>query len=207
MAGRFKEYVYNPAFIADKYEEDIGLIDRAAIRADYSKMRKLANQRLKRFEGTQWSKSAIYKFNKNRFKRLDEIKSAEELAHLIVEVKEFIENPLSTVSGQQRNIKEHVEKLHEVGFTFVNTKNFSDFAMFMDRMRSLSLSSQYDSEQTAEVWNTLRKRGAKPEEVAEAFKQYTDEQLTEVPKAGGRIAISSDRIGEIWRKSRKAKNI
>ena len=65
MAGRFKEYAYNPAFIADKYEEDLGLIDRAAIRADYSSMRKLANQRLKRFEGTQWEKSEIYKFNKN----------------------------------------------------------------------------------------------------------------------------------------------
>ena len=203
MAGRFDEYVYNPLFLADKYEENVGLIDRAAIREDYTQMRKLANRRLKNFEGTQWAKSAIYKFNKNRFKRLDEIKSPEELAHLIVEVKTFIENPLSTVTGQQRNISEHVEKLHEVGFTFVNTKNFSDFAMFMDRMRALSLSSQYDSEQTAEVWNTLRKQGAKPEEVAEAFKQYADEKLEEAPKAGGRIAVSSDRISEIWRKTRK----
>lgn len=203
MAGRFKEYVYNPAFLADKYEEDVGLIDRAAIRADYSKMRKLANERLKRFEGTQWVKSEIYKFNKNRFKRLDEVKSAEELAHLIVEVKTFIENPLSTVTGQKRRIKGQVQKLHEVGFTFVNTKNFSDFAMFMDRMRALSLASQYDSEQTAEVWNTLRKQGANPAEVAEAFKQYTDEQLKEAPKAGERIAVSSNRIGEIWRKTRK----
>ena len=203
MAGSFKEYVYNPLFLADKYEEDIGLIDRAAIRADYSKMRKLANQRLKRFEGTQWTKSAIYKFNKNRFKRLDEVKSVEELANLIVEVKSFIENPLSTITGQQRNIKKKVEKLHEVGFTFVNTKNFSDFAMFMDRMRALSLSSQYDSEQAAEVWNKLRKEGAKPAEVAEAFNQYTNEQLKEAPKAGERVAVSSNRISEIWRKTRK----
>lgn len=203
MAGRFKEYVYNPLFLADKYEEDVGLIDRAAIRADYSKMRKLANQRLKRFEGTQWTKSAIYKFNKNRFKRLDEVKSAEELAYLIVEVKSFIENPLSTITGQQRRIKKQVEKLHEVGFTFVNTQNFSDFAMFMDRMRALSISSQYDSEQAAEVWNKLRKEGAKPAEVAEAFNQYTDEQLKEAPKAGDHIVVSSNRISEIWRKTRK----
>ena len=203
MAGRFKEYVYNPAFIADKYEEDLGLIDRAAIRADYSSMRKLANQRLKRFEGTQWEKSAIYKFNKNRFKRLDRVKNPEELAHLLVEVKGFLENPLSTVTGQQRRIKDTVETLHEQGFTFVNTKNFSDFAMFMDRMRALNLSSIYDSEQSAEVWNTLRKKGASPAEVAEAFNRYTKEQLESKPEAGGRIAISSNRIGEIWRKTRK----
>lgn len=203
MAGRFKEYVYNPLFLADKYEEDIGLIDRAAIRADYSQMRKLANQRLERFKGTQWEKSAIYEFNKNRFKRLDEIKSPEELAHLIVEVKAFIENPLSTVTGQQRQIKKRVEALHEVGFTFVNTKNFSDFAMFMDRMRALHLSSIYDSEQSAEVWNTLRKKGASPAEVAEAFNKYTQEQLESKPEAGERVAISSDRISEIWRKTRK----
>lgn len=203
MAGRFKEYVYNPLFLADKYEEDVGVIDRAAIRADYSQMRKLANERLERFKGTQWEKSAIYKFNKSRFKRLDEVKSPEELAHLIVEVKSFLDNPLSTVTGQKRKLKEHVESLHEVGFTFVNTQNFSDFTMFMDRMRSLSLSSLYDSEQSAEVWNTLRKQGAKPEEVAEAFKQYTDEKLSETPKAGGRVVVSSDRISEIWRKTRK----
>lgn len=203
MAGRFKEYVYNPLFLADKYEEDLGLIDRAAIRADYSSMRKLANQRLKRFEGTQWEKSAIYKFNKNRFKRLDQVKNPEELAHLLVEVKDFLENPLSTVTGQQRRIKDTVETLQEQGFTFVNTKNFSDFAMFMDRMRALNLASIYDSEQSAEVWNTLRKKGATPAEVAEAFSKYTQELLESKPEAGERIAISSDRIGEIWRKTRK----
>lgn len=203
MAGRFKEYAYNPAFIADKYEEDLGLIDRAAIRADYSSMRKLANQRLKRFEGTQWEKSAIYKFNKNRFKRLDQVKNPEELAHLLVEVKDFLENPLSTVTGQQRRIKDTVATLQEKGFTFVNTKNFSDFAMFMDRMRALNLASIYDSEQSAEVWNTLRKKGATPVEVAEAFNKYTQEKLESKPEAGERIAISSNRIGEIWRKTRK----
>lgn len=203
MAGRFKEYVYNPAFIADKYEEDLGLIDRAAIRADYSSMRKLANQRLKRFEGTQWEKSAIYKFNKNRFKRLDQVKNPEELAHLLVEVKEFLENPLSTVTGQQRRVRDAVETLQERGLTFVNTKNFSDFAMFMDRMRALNLASIYDSEQSAEVWNTLRKKGASPAEVAEAFNRYTQEQLESKPEVGGRIAISSNRISEIWRKTRK----
>lgn len=203
MAGRFKEYVYNPAFIADKYEEDLGLIDRAAIRADYSSMRKLANQRLKRFEGTQWEKSAIYKFNKNRFKRLDQVKNPEELAHLLVEVKDFLENPLSTVTGQQRRVKDTVTTLQEQGFTFVNTKNFSDFAMFMDRMRALNLASIYDSEQSAEVWNTLRKKGATPAEVAEAFNKYTQEKLESKPEAGERIAISSNRIGEIWRKTRK----
>ena len=201
MAGRFKEYAYNPAFIADKYEEDLGLIDRAAIRADYSSMRKLANQRLKRFEGTQWEKSAIYKFNKNRFKRLDQVKNPEELAHLLVEVKNFLENPLSTVTGQQRRIKDTVTTLQEQGFTFVNTKNFSDFAMFMDRMRALNLASIYDSEQSAEVWNTLRKKGASPAEVAEAFNKYTKEQLESKPEAGDRIAISSNRISEIWRKT------
>lgn len=203
MAGRFKEYVYNPLFLADKYEEDIGLIDRAAIRADYSSMRKLANQRLKRFEGTQWEKSALYKFNKNRFKRLDQVKNPEELAHLLVEVKSFLENPLSTVTGQQRRIEDTVETLQEQGFTFVNTKNFSDFAMFMDRMRALNLANIYDSEQSAEVWNTLRKKGASPAEVAEAFNQYTKERLESKPEAGGRIAISSNRISEIWRKTRK----
>lgn len=203
MAGRFKEYAYNPAFIADKYEEDLGLIDRAAIRADYTSMRKLANQRLKRFEGTQWEKSAIYKFNKNRFKRLDQVKNPEELAHLLVEVKDFLENPLSTVTGQKRRIKDTVTTLQEQGFTFVNTKNFSDFAMFMDRMRSLNLASIYDSEQSAEVWNTLRKHGASPAEVAEAFNKYTKEKLESKPEAGERIAISSNRIGEIWRKTRK----
>lgn len=203
MAGRFKEYVYNPAFVADKYEEDLGLIDRAAIRADYSSMRKLANKRLKRFEGTQWAKSAIYKFNKNRFKRLDQINNPEELAHLLVEVKDFLENPLSTVTGQRSRIKDTIETLHERGYIFVNTKNFSEFAMFMDRMRALNLSSIYDSEQSAEVWNTLRKQGASPAEVAEAFNKYTQEKLESKPEVGERGDVSSNRISEIWRKTRK----
>ena len=202
MSGRFKDYVYNPLFLADKYEEDTGTINRAAIRADYSAMRKVAMKRLKRFEGTQWAKSQIYKNNKNRFKKLDEVKDSEELAHLIVDLRNFLDNPLSTVSGQKRNIKPVLEALHERGFTFVNANNFSDFAIFMDRMRALGLSRLYDSEQSAEIWNKAREKGADPSEVAEAFNKFTDTQSSTSP-GGLRNAVSSDRIIEIWRNFRK----
>lgn len=203
MAGRFKEYVYNPLFLADKYEEDIGIIDRAAIRADYSQMRKLANQRLKRFKGTQWEKSQIYKFNKNRFKRLDQIKSAEELATLVVEVRDFLNKPESTVSGQVSRTTQLIKSLHESGFNFVNKSNVSDFLLFMDRMRALGLASSYDSDQTAEIWNELRKEGVKPAELAEAFKTHSEEQLKNAPDKVGLQNVSANDIRRIYRKAIK----
>lgn len=189
MAGRFAEYVYNPLFLADKYEENIGLIDRAAIRADYSKMRKLANQRLKRFEGTEWEKSATYKFNKNRFKKLDSIKSVEELASLIVEVKDFLESPRGSVTGQKRIRREAIETLHERGFDFVNTTNFAQFTQFMQRMRALGLSKLYDSEQSADIWNTLRKEGVSNADIEKAFTEYSNQE--DVRASGG---VSADAV-------------
>lgn len=198
MAGRFQDNVYNPLFLADKYEENIGLINRSAIRADYSAMRKQAMKRLKRFEGTEWENSAIYRFNKNRFKKLDSIKSAEELAHLSVELKEFLENPAASVTGQKRIRRERIETLHERGFRFVNASNFNAFAQFMSRMRSLGLASIYDSEQSAEIWNTLHEEGAPPDDVAEAFKQFQENNAVNGVRASG---VSSDQIRRIWEKT------
>lgn len=196
MAGKFPEYVYNPLFLADKYEENIGLIDRAAIRADYSHMRKLANQRLKRFEGTEWEKSATYKFNKNRFKKLDSIKSAEELASLIVEVKEFLESSRGSVTGQKRIRREAIETLHERGFTFVNTGNFAQFTQFMQRMRALGLSKIYDSEQTADIWQKMREKGASNADIEKAFTEYSKQE--DVRTSGG---VSADAVRAFIKKS------
>lgn len=196
MSGKMPEYVYNPAFLADKYEENVGVIDRAAIRADYSQMRKLANKRLKRFEGTEWEKSATYKFNKNRFKKLDSIKSAEELASLLVEVKEFLESPRGSVTGQKRIRREAISTLHERGFTFVNTSNFAQFTQFMQRMRSLGLSKVYDSDQSADIWNTLRGEGASNADIEKAFTNYSKQE-------DGRVngGVSADAIRAFIQKS------
>lgn len=196
MAGKLPEYVYNPLFLADKYEENVGVIDRAAIRADYAYMRKLANQRLKRFEGTEWEKSATYKFNKNRFKKLDSIKSAEELASLLVEVKDFLESPRSSVTGQKRIRREAIETLHERGFDFVNTRNFEQFTQFMQRMRALGLSKLYDSDQTADIWQKMRERGASNADIEKAFMEYSN---TEDVRASG--GVSADAIRTIIQKT------
>lgn len=196
MLGKFPEYVYNPAFIADKYEENIGAIDRAAIRADYAYMRKLANQRLKRFEGTEWEKSATYKFNKNRFKKLDSIKSAEELASLLVEVKDFLESPRSSVTGQKRIRREAIETLHKRGFSFVNTANFAQFTQFMQRMRALGLSKLYDSDQSADIWQKMREQGASNADIEKAFVEYSNQ---ESGRSNG--GVSADAIRAFIQKS------
>lgn len=196
MAGRFDEYVYNPLYLADKYEENVGVIDRAAIRADYAHMRKLANQRLKRFEGTEWEKSATYKFNKNRFKKLDSIKSAEELANLLVEVKDFLESPRGSVTGQKRIRREAIETLHERGFDFVNTRNFEQFTQFMQRMRALGLSKLYDSDQTADIWQKMREQGASNSDIEKAFSEYSNTE--DVRTNGG---VSADAIRAFIKKS------
>lgn len=207
MAGKFPEYVYNPLFLADKYEENIGLIDKAAIRKDYSQMRKLANQRLSRFKGTEWEKSATYRFNKNRFKRLDQIKSVDELAALVVEVKEFLENPVGSVSGQARRRAKTILELHERGFTFVNKANFSEFTAFMNRMRALGLSNIYDSEQTAEIWSKTREKGATAEEVAEAYKQYSEDNAKAGGRTDGPTAAEVERIWKSAERNRKSQAI
>lgn len=171
--GKFNSAFYNPREI-EKAMQDPELAK--IIRADYSNMRKIANERLARFVGTEWENSKQYKSNAGRYKKLSEISSSKELAHLLTEVQRFTSAKTSTVTGlkQQRNAA--IEVLHERGYTFINRHNIKAFGDFMENLRQRKIASLYDSERLADVFHMAEKKGVDPDKLAERFTEYEREQ-------------------------------
>lgn len=179
-----------------------GNVDSAQLRKEYSRLRKTANRRLERMEGTRYENSQTYLKNAGRYTTLEQIEQ-EALAHAqnlkpearqryvdmhvakkLADMYKFLTAKTGSIRGMQRVENELIESLHERGLTFVNKKNIQQFGEYMEYMRTLHAGRQYDSERAAELFGTATKKGINPMEIAEDFTFWKEheEELEDMPK-------------------------
>lgn len=168
---------YVPGFLADEIVKSGGVLKAAVIRKDYSRMRKIAQKRLKRFEGTEWVDSDVYRYNKNRFKRLDQIKTAGELALLTVEVQRFLQSPTGSITGLKKQRTDIIAQMHEHGYTWITAKNFRQFTKFMDKLRSSGIARMFDSERLGEMLSESVEQGVTADELARDFEKFVAKEV------------------------------
>lgn len=194
--GFENEDLYN--YEAFKY----GNVDGADLRKEYSRLRRVANSRLKRMEGTKYDKSQTYLRNVGKYVTLEEIEAEAlryarnlkpeaqsryvdmHVAKKMSDMYRFLTSKTGSIRGMQRAENNMIEALHERGLTFVNKQNIQQFGEYMEYMRTLHKNRQYDSERAAELFGTASKKGINPMEIAEDFdfwKQH-DEELAALPK-------------------------
>lgn len=125
------------------------------LKSEYSRLRNIANNRLSHFTGTEWADSEVYKENFGKFKQLSGIKTTAELRKLTTQVAYFLSAQTSTTTGMKHKRAEAIRTFHEHGYTFVNAKNYKDFTMYMDEMKTRAKGRQYDSERTVELYQML----------------------------------------------------
>lgn len=146
------------------------------LRKEYSRLRSIARKRLERFEGTEWTTSQIYQYNKEGFKPLKEIKSDRELRYLLSDVARFITAERGSVSGLEKERRQAVKTLNERGYTFVNKKNFRKFAEFMEYVRTANLNRIFDSKRVADFYEATERENRSEEEMRSAFKAWSKNQ-------------------------------
>lgn len=191
--GRFPNSLYNPREIA-KAMENPELAKQ--IRADYSEMRRLANERLKRFVGTEFEDSSSYKKNSCKYVPLKEIKSDKELAYLITDLNKFVNSKTSTVTGLKQQRSEAVEILNERGYDFINEKNIKKFGDFMDDLRQRKIAGLYDSERLAEMFEIAEREKVDPKLVADRFEEYERRQSELPPEKRNSLRRATSE--ELW---------
>ena len=126
--------------------------DIKEVRKEYSRLRQIAEKRLKRFEGTDWEHAKTYQKNVGKFKKLKDIKDERELRYALIELSEFILNPLSLIKEQQERKAHFIEKMNEKYEGLVTDENYWDFMDFMDAMRQAGIKYMYDSERFLEYF-------------------------------------------------------
>lgn len=184
------------------------------LRAEYSRLRAIANKRIARLEASEFSGTAaqIIRYNKGKYIPLKNIKSKEQLAFLVKDVSKFITSKASTVSGQRGIRTKTIDSLRAAGFEEINESNYEEFGKFMEYMRSME-GEKFDSDRAVELYEFSVRAGISVNDLIANYKVYDDHfneivDMKEIPepKSGKKIS-SQDIFDKLGIKEKKKKNI
>lgn len=156
----------NPAQILNSLSE-------REIRSEYSRLRKIANQRLKAL-GNYYPESKIYQKYNGQFITLREMDSVNEIAYRLSDMIRYLHTEAGTVTGLKRIRNEILDKLHEQGYNFVTKSNFLEFTEFMDTLDTQARNMRYDSERLVDLFEITYKKKIPTDVVKRDFEYFMD---------------------------------
>ena len=134
----------------DYYPYRLEQMDERALRKEYTRLRKIANTRLKRLLASEYKETDLAKEYAGGFAILADV---EDLPRELTTLARFVASERTSVTGLKRIEKQSISTLHQHGYTFVNAKNVGQFGAFMEEMRQAGLSKIYSSEFIATWWS------------------------------------------------------
>lgn len=146
----------------------------AEARKEYQRLRRIAQKRLARFEGTQYEDTEIYKNRaiKHPFKPSSELKDVRSLQAALSDVRGFLDSERSTISGLKRIDKKTVSTLQANGYTFVNMGNIKAFGEFMEAARIKAGRRMFASDRVAELYDAAERKKIPPEQLLKDFEYW-----------------------------------
>lgn len=121
-------YEYNP--------RKLGMIDDAALRKEYTRLRDIAQKRLKRLQAGGYGSSVEYVSNVGAFPTIKQM-GGKVNKYKLIKLARFIASPRSTVSGQKETVKREIKALKEAGIKKITTANLTKYGEMMDYIRAV----------------------------------------------------------------------
>lgn len=171
---------YNPQHLMNNYTPH-------EIRKEYSRIRSIAVKRLTRLAKAGFGETSVYKYNVFNTKKLSEL-TEKQIPLALSQLARFLDNPLSTVTGQKAQRKQKIEKLQSYGYD-VNEKNFQSFVDFMELVAQQAIDLQYDSEAVVELWESTRDK-VSPAKIAKDLENWLENRykISELPNIASKDA-------------------
>lgn len=171
---------YNPQYLTNNYTP-------SELRKEYSRIRAVAVKRLARLAKAGLGKTSVYKYNVFNTKKLSEL-TEKQIPSALSQLARFLDNPLSTVTGQKALQKQKIEKLQSYGYD-VNEKNFQSFIDFMELLSQQAIDLQYDSEAVVELWEATRDK-VSPTTIAKDLDSWLENRykISELPDIASKDA-------------------
>ena len=139
------------------------------MRKEYSRLRKVANGRLRTLENSEWGKHSVTwrdyvgEFPAGRGR------SKAEIAHRLSTAYYFLSLKTSTVSGIREIRDKFLETMHDEGYTWVNKDNYYDFIEFMVTVKSYYDTVTYDSDRAVDVFDVMTDAGFSADDLKNDF--------------------------------------
>lgn len=148
----------------------------AEAKKEYSRLRKIALKRLKRFEGTKYEKSAVYKYNINAFPFTKDIKSESEIGSRLAHLKNFLESRQTSLRGLKAIERDTLRTLREHGYKGITSNNLEAFGRFMESARMKAGGKLYSSDAVAELFTDAIKQKVDPEKILKSFDTFLEKE-------------------------------
>lgn len=174
-----------------------GTISQSTIRAEYTRLRDIAQKRIKRLGESEWRDTEIFRKYREGFPKLSEIPNSTNLSYKLAELSRFVSTKTTTVTGLKQQRARTLETLHKHGYSYVNIKNYKQFGAFMDQYREKTQSKkQRPSDELVELYFQTERLGLDPAAVERDFNYYLEnlETMKEIQPVKGKTAGSAKAI-------------
>ena len=155
-----------------------GILTPEQMRAEYTRLRNVANKRLLRMQDTRFEKYQSFQQNVGKFIPVSRISSERELIYRLSEVERFISAKTSTISGIRDIERRTLKSLQDAGYTFVNARNLAAFGEFMAEYRAQHLNEIYDSDEAYKLFVETQKRGIGLSKIKDNFEYWMEQRDT-----------------------------
>ncbi len=181
----------------------------SAVRAEYSRLRDIAQKRLKRLAVNE-PQSYAYRANVGQYAPARGM-STEEIRMQLPTLAKFIAAKTGSVMGIRAQRRKTVETFRKQGYKFINQNNLRAFGEFMESFRSKKGKTRtYGSFDAVELWEFTQENNIDPERVKKQFAQWLGQQraldkyVRKQHKAGEEVS-ADDIIKEFNRLERERK--
>lgn len=181
----------------------------SAVRAEYSRLRDIAQKRLKRLAVNE-PQSYAYRANVGQYAPARGM-STEDIRTQLPTLAKFIAAKTGSVMGIRAQRRKAVQTFQEHGYKFINQGNLAAFGEFMESFRSKKGKTRtYGSFDAAELWEFTQENKIDPERVKKQFAQWLGQQraldkyVRKQHKAGEEVS-ADDIIKEFNRLERERK--
>lgn len=206
--GKARKSPLNLGKRSDYIPAKLNQMDEAMLRKEYSRLRDIAQKRIKRME-KDWDWTKTYKYNVYNYNKLSAIKDKRSLVHKLSDIARFLTADTGAVSGLVKQRNKAILTLHKHGYKFVNAKNWRDFSEFMTWAEDLAIGRMYDSSRIVDVWSASYKKLGDPEKVKELFmefeakKRIDDKVISAEKNISSTIMRASKAVKAVKRKGKK----
>lgn len=164
----FSAWEYNP--------QGLQRYDEKALRREYTRLRDIAQKRLKRMGESVFSESETYQQNVGQFEKTRDIKTASQLRQSLTQLARFVMAESSTIQGQKAIMQCGIQSWREKGYEWVNESNWFEFTRFLEYV-SANEDHVYSLDTAMEIYKKqVETYGPTPsaEYLFEAYKQQAE---------------------------------
>ena len=154
-------------------------------RAEYARLRKIANRRLERLGASEFANSRTYQNWSSGFEALPPDAPERDIRKALYDVGRFVNLKTSSVTGARAAREKFVGKMQELGYDFINKSNAQQFGEFMREVKTHQTYKGYDSERVAELFGKLTYKRIDREDAAKYFEFWLENEalLEETPRS------------------------